>query len=359
MSEELHLVRLNLVRGMTPRASAALLSRFGSAEEALRADPRSLGSVPEVGPELGKRLLRPPAESDAEKEIRRARRIGVEVRVRGAKGYPEELERIPDPPLVLYVRGELRVDENAFAVVGARRAGVYGRVHAERFAKVLARAGLTVVSGLARGIDAAAHRGALDAGGRTIAVLGSGLDRLYPAEHRSLAGEIRGAGAVITELPLSTPPRPYHFPRRNRIIAGLSRGVLVVEGKLPSGSLITAHLALEGNKLVFALPGRVDTELSAAPHSLIRDGAILVENPEQILLDLGELPLSAPEPPPLPQDPLQRRILETLTPADPLGVDELLRGLGAGAPELLAALSALELSERVRPLPGRRYIRVD
>jgi DNA processing protein len=357
MRADLDLIRLSLVKGLTPRAASVLIETFGGPREAFRRSPQELVKLPDIGKVLASRIADPPTETEARAEVRRAERRGVRLLHPGREGYPALLGQIADPPIVLYVLGEIGEAEEMIAVVGARRASVYGRVQAERFAAGFARAGLTVVSGLARGIDAVAHRAALDSGGRTVAVLGSGVDRIYPPEHRALAKETVARGAVCSEFPLGSGPLAYHFPRRNRIIAGLGRAVFVVEGRLKSGSLITARLAADSNRDVFALPGRVDTELAAGPHSLIRDGAGLAECPEHVLTGIGVRPLDAPEPPPLPEDPLQRRILEDLAPAEPRAVDEILRRTGEAAPAVLAALTALELSGRVKALPGRRYIR--
>jgi len=350
------LVRLNLVRGITPRAAASVLAAFGSAADAFRAPEADLAALGGVGGALAARLRDPPRDGAVRKEIRRARRRGIRLLHPDREGYPVLLREIPDPPVVLSVKGELPPDADAVAVVGARRAGVYGRVQAERFAAGLARSGVVVVSGLARGVDGAAHRGALDAGGRTGAVLGCGLDRVYPPEHGRLAREVSESGFLCSEFPLGTPPRAHHFPMRNRIIAGLSRAILVVEGRIRSGSLITAGLAGEFGRDVYALPGRVDSDLSAGPHYLLRDGAILATGPAQILEDLGRKPLADTREPGPPADPVQAAVLALLDPSEPLGVDEVLRATDADAPAVLAALVELELSGRIRAVEGRRYV---
>jgi DNA processing protein len=357
MEPDLDLVRLNLVPGMTPRAAAVLLAVYERADLAFRAAPEELRTLPDVGGKLAARIADPPTPGRARAEIRRAVRLGIRLTHPKAPGYPERLLEIPDPPIVLYVLGETGAEDEAVAVVGARRLSVYGRVHAEAMGRALSAAGITVVSGLARGVDGIAHRGALDAGGRTVAVLGSGLDRIYPPEHRGLVEDIRSAGAVISEFPLGTSPRAHHFPMRNRIIAGSALATVVVEGRVRSGSLITARLAGEFGRMVFAVPGRVDSELSRGPHALIRDGAILAETPEQVLEDLGYRALSEIERLPPPADPLQREILALLHQTEPRGVDEILEALEAGAPPVLAALLSLELGGWARALPGRRYLR--
>ena len=357
MEPNLDLVRLNLVKGMTPRAAAVVLASFDNLRDAFAAKAGDLSSLPDIGPKLAANIAHPPGLSDARREVRRAGRLGAKIVHPGTTGYPERLREIPDPPVVLYVLGTPATDDEAVAVVGARRASVYGRVHAESIGRTLAAAGVTVVSGLARGVDGIAHRGALDVGGRTLAVLGSGLDRVYPAEHRGLAKEIARSGAVVSEFPLGTTPRAHHFPMRNRIIAGSSLATVVVEGRVRSGSLITARLAGEFGRIVFAVPGRVDSDLSRGPHALIRDGAVLAETPEQVLEDLGYRPLTDIVTLPPPADPLQRQVLALLDPTEPRGMDEVLMALESPAPAVLAALLSLELGGWARALPGRRYIR--
>lgn len=351
------LVRLNLVPGITPRAAAGLRDAFGDPARALGRPAPELAALPGVGPVLAARIAAPPSPADARREIRRVERLGATILHPGAPEYPEGLAVIPDPPLCLYLLGRGRPEGTGVAVVGARRASPYGRVVAERFGAGLARGGAVVVSGLARGVDGAAHRGALDAGGVTVGVLGSGLDRIYPPEHRRLAAEMADRGFLCSELPLGTRPLPHHFPMRNRIIAGLAAAVVVVEGRIRSGSLITARLAADFGRHVFAVPGRIDSELAAGPHSLIREGGILATGPGEVLEDLGLRPLeSAPEEPP-PADPTTRAVLEALHPFEPRGAEEILEATGASAPAVLAALLDLELAGRIRPVEGRRWLR--
>ncbi len=357
MQPDTDLIRLNLVRGMTPRAAAVLLAAYSRVCDVFSADAGELAVLPDIGRKLAGRIAAPPGEGEARREVRRAGRLGAKILHPGVPGYPERLREIPDPPIVLYVLGEPGEEDEAVAIVGARRASVYGRVHAESFGGTIAAAGVTVLSGLARGVDGIAHRGALAAGGRTVAVLGAGVDRIYPPEHRNLATEISKRGAVVSEFPLGTAPRAHHFPMRNRIIAGGSLATVVIEGRVRSGSLITARLAGEFGRLVFALPGRVDSELSRGPHALIRDGAILVESADQVLLDLGYRSIAEEAHLPPPVDPLQVRILALLDPTEPKGMDEVLLEVDLPAPAVLAALLALELTGWARALPGRRYIR--
>jgi len=357
MEVDLEIVRLNLVPGITPRATAALLARFGSARSVLGAARGDLGATPGVSRSLAARLVAPPSEGDARREVRRAAKRGIRILHPDGDEYPGPLREIPDPPAVLYVRGRLPAEGTAAAVVGARRATVYGRIQAERFGAGLARGGAIVLSGLARGIDGAAHRGALDAGGVTGAVVGCGLDRVYPPEHRQLAAEIEERGFLLGEQPLGAPPRAHHFPMRNRIIAGIARGVVVIEGMQRSGSLITARLAADFGRHVFALPGRVDSDLSLGPHGIIREGAILVDRPAQVLEDLGLRALAATseDAVPPPADPVQAAILGALDGRDSLNVEEILTAVPATTPAVLAALTALEMAGRIRVFPGRRY----
>lgn len=272
--------------------------------------------------------------------------------------YPGLLRTIADPPRILYLRGTLRdEDRTAVAVVGARRASAYGIAVAEWLGQELARCAVTVVSGLARGIDAAAHRGALRGGGRTIAVLGCGVDIAYPPEHARLMAQIIEAGAVLAEYPPGTPPLKHHFPARNRIISGLSLGVVVVEGREDSGALITADCALEQGREVFAVPGGIFEQTSALPHRLLQQGAKLVTGVEDILEEL-RLPK---RPPPAAASAIALEGIEAAVYAqltmDPQHVDALVLRCGAPVAEVSRALVGLELRGLVRALAGQRYVR--
>ena len=280
-------------------------------------------------------------------------------------GYPAWLRAIPDPPAVLYCDGRIEPrDRQAVAIVGARKATPYGLQATETLARELSGAGFTIVSGLARGIDAAAHRAALEAGGRTIAVLGCGLDVNYPPEHGRLREEIAASGAVLTEFPAGTQPKPSHFPQRNRIISGLSLGVVVVEAAEDSGSLITARLALEQGREVFAVPGSIDAPLSRGPHGLLKQGAKLVETVDDVIeellpqLDTAVAPKRRPgfskaaEVPNL--SPEERLLLEQMT-RDPLHLDDLTERSGLTPAGVAGILLGLELKGVVRQLPGQRY----
>jgi DNA processing protein len=294
-------------------------------------------------------------------------------------GYPAWLRAIADPPAVLYCDGQIEPrDRQAIAIVGARQATPYGLRATETLARELSGAGFTIVSGLARGIDAAAHRAALEAGGRTIAVLGCGLDVNYPPGHTSLHAEIAGSGAVLTEFAPGTPPWASNFPRRNRIISGLSLGVVVVEAAEDSGSLITARLALEQGREVFAVPGSIDAPLSRGPHGLLKQGAKLVETVDDIveeLLPQLELPLTLPSPlthcsrramgapgegkfSDLPCLSEVEQVVLAVMSRDPLHLDDLTERSGLTPAGVAGILLGLELKDVVRQLPGQRYVRV-
>ncbi len=287
-------LRLSLTTGLGPILIRRLIEHAGSPDAAVNLSPRDLEQIEGIGPAKSRSIHTSLASSAAEAEshIQRARELGAHVLCPDSPAYPPLLRDIPDPPAILFVLGTIEPrDLQALAIVGSRRCSHYGREQAERFGSLLAGAGITVVSGGARGIDSSAHRGALQhPHGRTIAVLGSGLDVVYPPENESLFKQIAQRGAVISELPFGTPPNAENFPRRNRIVSGLSRGVLVIEADDRSGALITARLANEDhNRTVFALPGRVDNSLSSGPHHLIRDGATLVTGLEDILEGLTPL----------------------------------------------------------------------
>jgi DNA processing protein len=293
-----HWLTLALTDGIGPISARRLIEATGSAQAACAADETTLRQVEGIG-SIKSALIRsalPAASVAAQQELVACAKAGVTLLCPDDERYPLLLKEIPDPPLVLYVRGTLEArDLNAVAIVGSRKCSLYGREQAERFGFLLAGAGFTVVSGGARGIDSAAHRGALTAGGgRTIAVLGCGIDIVYPPENAALFEQIAAGGAIISEFPLSTPPLAEHFPRRNRLVSGLSRGTLVIEADERSGALITARQAVEEHgRSVFALPGRVDNRLSIGPHRLIREGAALTSGIEDIIDVLGPLPFSA------------------------------------------------------------------
>jgi DNA processing protein len=363
--ELLAAVRLNLIPGIGPRTQQTLLTRFGTAAAVFAASRHDLLSLDGIGPKLTHAIQRARENSAAEIEWERCRKLGIDLRVRGRDNYPPSLLNICDPPGVLSCRGTLEPrDDLAVAIVGSRRCTLYGRQQAEKLAGGLARAGVTIISGLARGIDGSAHQGALAAGGRTIAVLGTGLANIYPPEHVELAERVARQGAVVSEMPLDQAPVPGLFPQRNRIISGLSLAVIVIEASRNSGALHTVRHALEQGRDVLAVPGRIDSLASEGCHDMIRDGATLIRNVDDVLQALGPLaaPISLPgeeqlrSPRELSLDP-QERIILNLVSVDPLHVDEILRTAGLEPSRVLATLTVLEMKRFIRRLPGGHFCR--
>lgn len=379
-----------------------LLECFGSPERVFSAPLEALKAFSFIGAKTARQIKSFQEWGQVDSELEKARSLGVRILPFTDPSYPRRLREIHDFPPLLYVRGELRADETCVAVVGSRAAGVYGHYTAERISRELALRGVTVVSGLARGIDTAAHRGALAGKGRTIAVLGCGLDVTYPPENGALLQEIARRGAAITEYAFGTPPNAPHFPARNRIISGLSLGVTVVEATEKSGSLITARLALEQGRDVFAVPGSIDAAGSRGTNRLIKEGAKLIESVEDILEEIlpqlerrppaetgweapsspkipatpdppattGREPVpsvAGPEdgdghrPPPEPdgERPLsepEKAILGLLSDV-PIPADEIIRLSGKSANDVLGTLLGLELKGAIRQLPGKKFMR--
>jgi DNA processing protein len=357
------LLALQLVPGLGPRRTVALLEHFRSPQRVLTAGVAELCQVPYIGEQTAEQIVRCRSLSDADAELERIERGGVRLVVRGTPEYPALLSEIPDPPYLLYTRGTiLPADARAVAVVGSRSCTAYGRRVTERLAGGLARAGWTVVSGLASGIDGIAHRAALMAGGRTLAVLAGGLARIYPREHAELAREVAAAGALLSEGSMDQEPLAPLFPARNRLISGLCRAVVIVEAAERSGTLITAGAAEQG-RTVLAVPGPVDLPSSAGTNALIRQGAVLCRGPEDVLEEL-EGPATTPasetaappaEPPP-DLDPTQRRLWDALA-GTVRSLDELAQALELPVSQLSASLGMLQLKKAVRQLPGNRYER--
>lgn len=373
---------LALVPGLGPKLTAALLARFGSASAARRATADELRAVPHIGERLAASLADALRKVEIEPELRLMEEFKVRAVPLGFPGYPPRLAGVVAPPPLLYFRGEwLSADENAIGIVGSRSCTSYGLRIATQLARGLARAGFTVVSGLARGIDAAAHRGAMEGGGRTVAALAGGLSRIYPPEHAPLADEITaGRGCLITETPMVMEPQPGMFPARNRIISGLSRAVIVVEANIRSGALITARHAAEQGREVYAVSGPVDSPASAGCLELLRTGARLVRSAEDVVEDLRGLSTPAiqemadrrqttnrnasttlapsvpsPPPPPLQLDPDQQRVYDAIT--ERRHADEIARALELAVGDLARLLMQLEMKRAVRRLPGNFYER--
>ena len=351
------------IPSISPKWFYQLLESFGSLKKwwyASRAEVE--WTAADLGPKRLSRLLKLKQEFDPEAIWAPLRREGVKVVTLLDENYPANLKTITDPPPVLYYHGDLSsTDELAVSIVGARRATQYGREVAQKLARDLARLGLTVISGLARGIDSAAHRGALAGKGRTLAVLGCGLNVIYPPENRRLYGQIAAQGAVLTEFPLDTAPRAQNFPRRNRIISGLSRALVVVEAATTSGSLITADLALEQGRDVFAVPGPITSPLSAGTNNLIFQGAKLARTAADVVEELGVIPeaktAQSPAEPELTA--AEKRVYACFAEGTASAhIDELVRQSRSTAQEVTAILMMLELKGLVRQLPGKIFFRV-
>ncbi len=365
MEEREYLVILNLVRGLGPARIRSLMAHFGSAAEIFRQPASALSRVPGIGAHLS-RAIRRWEELEYAEEFRLIEKLDLKILTIFDDEYPANLKEIYDPPSVLYLKGDLiPEDRPALAVVGSRRASRYGLQAAKKLAAEIAARGFTVVSGLARGIDTEAHRGALAGGGRTLAVLGSGLGNIYPPENRELAEEISRSGAVISEFPVRAVPDRQNFPLRNRVVSGLSLGTVVVEAAERSGALITARLAMEQGRAVMAVPGRIDSYSARGTNALIRDGAKMVSGIDDIL---GEFEYLFPElQPPAAEAPPASRRLENLSNEEQLvwnalgeeemDMEALLSRTGLPSPRLSSALLSLELKRLIKRLPGKVFIR--
>ena len=349
-------VRLSLAAGLGSEHFRRLLTELGGPEQILAAPSAKLASL------VPARAVAAVAASPSRDQMRA---IGMwlddpanRILTLADSAYPQALLQIHDPPPVFYVKGNIDLLNRAcFAIVGSRNATQQGIAHAESFARALADAGLTIVSGLALGIDAAAHRGALGGAASSIAVVGTGLDIVYPARNRDLAHELASRGCIISEFALGTAPVATNFPRRNRIISGLARGCLVVEAAMSSGSLITARLANEEGKDVFAIPGSIHSPLAKGCHSLIKQGAKLVESADDILEELHVPGLPKPARQPDRADAADDAILVALG-HDPCDIDTLTMRSGLSAEEVASLLTQWEIEGRVEALPGGRYQRV-
>ncbi len=344
-------LRLCLVPGVPGAAQRALLASFGSPASAVGASKAAIAEV--AGRAAADALARGPEESLLSRTLEWLDAAGRHLVALGDEDYPRSLLQIPDPPTVLYAVGNLRLlNQPAIAIVGSRNATQQGMADARNFARALSDAGYAIASGLALGIDTAAHRGGLEGQASTIAVVGTGPDRVYPAANRELAHEIAARGALLSELPLGTAPAASNFPRRNRLISGLSRGVLVVEAALKSGSLTTARLALEQGRDVFAVPGSIHSPLSKGCHWLIKEGAKLVDCVDDIAGEIAAQESAGPLPGDAAgikecDDPLLAALGHS-----PATLDVLSRRTGAPASLLASELTKLELAGRVERLPG-------
>lgn len=358
-------IRLNLIRGLGPRLRQVLLERFQSPAHILAATRQELESVPGIGSQLARSICESNNRCAAAAEIMSCQERGYDLLTPWDEGYPPLLGQIPDPPGLLYVHGKLcPADQLSIAIVGTRHASRYGLGVAKSLATGLAHAGYTVISGLARGIDTAAHEAALEAGGRTLAVLGSGLLNIYPSENRGLAEKISQSGAVISEHGLEHRPKASSFPQRNRIVTGLSLGVIVVEAAERSGALISARHAMEQNREVFAVPGRIDSRTSVGCHRLIRDGAKLVEHVDDVIEELGPLAEKTTDrqgrtvyhPAELQLNEQERQILEGID-DDVVTIDHVVARTGLPVSRVLSTLSVLETKRLVVRVSGTRIAR--
>lgn len=380
--EQREWLTLSLVPGVGTAHFIRLLARFRTAANVLQAKERDLREV--VGPKLAQRIVQYSDASDIQTQESLIDEYEADLITLNDTRYPLRLAEIYDPPLALFVRGDLReADERSVAIVGTRKATPYGIRTAERLARELAARGVTVVSGLAAGIDAAAHQGAIDAGGRTIAVLGCGVDTVYPAHHADLMHRVIQNGAVVSQFPMGMKPLKGNFPYRNRIISGMTLGTIVVQAPESSGALITAHTALEQGREIFAVPGEVGNRNSAGPHKLIRQGAKLVETADDVLAELElavdlqqesvslasvdvvsatteRSPRNEPSPKPVvatqpsANSPQEKSILATLR-QDGSFVDEIAQACRISVAEALSALTMLELKGLVRQFSGKRF----
>jgi len=353
---------VNLVSGIGPVRAKRLRERFGSLDRALVARETDLRSVEGIGPELAQALASWESSTDAVKERKWAEKLGLTILTPADKAYPPSLSEIYDPPLVLYIKGKIpETWPRGVAVVGSRSTSHYGLETAKKLGYQLAYAGVPVISGLARGIDTSAHLGALAANGTTWAVLGCGLDKMYPPENDALAAKIvESGGCLISELPLGTSPDKRTFPMRNRIVSGLSFGVLVIEAGRQSGALITARQALEQGRQVFAVPGRIDNPQAQGCHQLIKDGAKLVEGVEDILAELEFLipreSVATPRPLPANLTGDEEKVYAAIE-LDETPIDAITQASGLASGTVSSALLRLEMRKLVKQLPGKVFVR--
>ena len=369
-------IALNMTPGVGPRAATRLLERFGSPDAVFSATRSELTSMC-LKPETIDSIIKKEFEERATKELEQVKALGGDVLILDDGSYPALLREIDDPPPVLYVKGDWQscFDQPCIGVVGSRNCSTYGENASEMLSRDLASRGITIVSGLARGIDTAAHRGAVRGNGRTVAVMGTGLDNIYPKQNNGLAREILAVGGcLVTQFPLGTPPLPEHFPFRNRIISGLSYGVLIVEASERSGSLITARLAMEQNREVMAVPGNITSGNSFGTNYIIKSGAKLVQQWQDIVTELPSEISARILPPKIEKETAQTAVRQPeLLPADmsndertvwtllnadePVNIDALLETSGLSFGDLNAALVGMDIRDLIRVLPGKNYAR--
>lgn len=361
--DKLAWVALRAVPGVGVVLFQRLVQRFGTPKAVFGAAYRELLGIKGINPGIARAILDFRDWPEIDRELERLAARGGKVITQNDEEFPPALRQIPHPPPFLYVQGTLAPqDRLAVAVVGTRRLSHYGRRVSYRLGRDLGFQGVTVVSGLARGIDTAAHRGALENGGRTLAVLGCGLDVVYPPENKELYRKIPQQGALLSELPLGTPPEAKNFPIRNRIISGLALGVVVVEAGEQSGAHITARCALEQGREVFGVPGPIDSPTSIGPHRWIQQGAKLVQEVRDIISEIApmvERPQSTTSPAPEVARPHVEDPLVALLGTEPLQLEDLISASGLAAPDVMTRLTLLELQGLVRELPGKCYVLAD
>lgn len=366
MNDTERLLVLNMVEDIGSVRTRALLKHFGSLEEVFKAGESDIAEVKKLGPAIAAKVPQAIKKVKLKKEFDLIKKHGVKIITFLDKDYPENLKNIYDPPVVLYVKGGITPsDKLAIAIVGSRLASFYGLHTAEKLGFELASHGITVVSGLARGIDSSAHKGALKAKGRTIAVLGSGLANIYPEEHKDLAEKIFDSGAVISEFPMTMRPDKGNFPRRNRIISGLSLGVVCVEAAEKSGALITCDYALEQGREVFAVPGKVDSITSRGTNKLIKQGARLAQGAEDIFEELNLSScvgciLSADAAGEVKSNALDKyeSLVYTLLSSDPKHIDNISEESGMGLNRVAGILLNLEIKSFAKQLPGKNFVKI-
>ena len=371
-----HWLKLSNADGVGPVTFGKLLTYFGSPQRALSASVGELMKVEGVGQRTAERIASSRDKMDATAELDLAEKLGVWIVHLQDERYPALLKQIYDPPPVLYVKGTLTESDNlALAIVGSRRCSLYGSDQSSRFAHILAAAGFTICSGMAYGIDTAAHQGALAAGGRTLAIQGCGLANVFPPENKKLSEAIAESGACVSEYPLRYEPLAENFPPRNRIIAGLSLGTIVIEAGANSGALITAKMALESNREVMAVPGKIDSPLSRGTHRLIKEGARLVDSVEDIIEALGSVGSRLSEHVDSISDsvsakletPLfdvsklnlshsEKSVIDCLQ-TEPLHIEQVISDAGLPAGSVNAAIVSLRLKGLIKQLPGNMFIR--
>jgi DNA processing protein len=349
-------LKLNKIPNLGPVRVKILLDYFRKGEEILKASLEELKKIPGIGDSIASNIIKFKDEIEVEEELRKIEEDEVEIITLEEEDYPQALKNIFDPPILLYVKGRLKKEENCIAIVGSRMATSYGRRVAEEMARDLSIRGFTIVSGMARGIDTFAHKGALGVNGRTIAVLGCGIDVCYPPENKRIKEEIIKKGAVISEFPYGTIPDKINFPQRNRIISGLCKGVLVVEAWSKSGSLITANYALEQGREVFAIPGRIYSKFSEGTHNLIKQGAKLVNSSQDILEEFNLLNKRETSSNIYESLDIKEKKIYSLITKEPIHIDDIARVAGENIINVSQILTRLEIKGVIRQIEGKRYL---